>query len=528
MCPAFAEEVLITRGAQSTWQYLDAGQAADKEWAALNDDPAHWKSGPAPLGYGRPGMQTTVSFGVNALAKPITTYFRHSVDVAAPGKVETLVLYLRRDDGAVVYWNGVEIVRSNMPSGPIRPDTLAPRVVSGDMETEFHRYVIPVKDLVVVKGRNVRAVEIHQANAGSSDIIFDLEATAYAPGESPKPDIYADALTALRAGDLEKAWPLLLEVDSAHADYARWLMQIALAFVPQKGVPDDGRYWTLIDKARAAAPDDMEIVYAWIRARVDARKNFPIKLERRALPAAIPDEFRFIADTPEHSLGGRILSREQYLADIDDLELILENCYAYLERRNANYRGALDALRASITENTTRDVFSYRVARMLTVFGDPHSRVVEGVVDERRAILHFVMDGDRLAAVKPDRSGFIEEGAPYITEINARPAAEWLAAAEQIVDQASPQYRRHLALEQLLTLPAVARQMKLAGDSYTLTLASPDGKIQKMHRLTLHSSSHARARRWADCSNELMWDVMEVLDVRVWIVSTSTFHFKLL
>ena len=86
---------------------------------------------------------------------------------------------------------------------------------------------------------------------------------------------------------------------------------------------------------RAAAPDDMEVVYAWIRARVDARKDLPIKPAKRELPAAIPKEFTFIADTPDTPQRGNPLPRAEALSDVDDLELILENCYAYLERRGA-------------------------------------------------------------------------------------------------------------------------------------------------------------------------------------------------
>jgi hypothetical protein len=69
---------------------------------------------------------------------------------------------------------------------------------------------------------------------------------------------------------------------------------------------------------------------------------------------------------------------------------------------------------------------------------------------------------DRLAALKPDRSGLLEPHFSWVTSINDRPAAEWLAAAEAIVSQASPQYRRHLALEQLSDTRTVSRQLLAA------------------------------------------------------------------
>jgi|GEM_PF-5786732 len=114
-----SEEVLVPRGAKSSWQFLDAGQPAGKGWATPEFDATKWKSGPAPLGYGEPDMGRTVSYGANARTKPITTFFRRAVNVEDPAKVATLVIEIRRDDGAVVYWNGREIARSNMPAGSI-------------------------------------------------------------------------------------------------------------------------------------------------------------------------------------------------------------------------------------------------------------------------------------------------------------------------------------------------------------------------------------------------------------------------
>src|SRR5205823_5713813 len=112
---ADAATILVAQGA-STWQYLDAGQAAPPDWNSPAFDASGWRTGAAPLGYGRPGMTTTISYGRAPEGKPITAYFRRKVDVPDLRKVANLVLDLRRDDGAVVYWNGVEILRSNLPA----------------------------------------------------------------------------------------------------------------------------------------------------------------------------------------------------------------------------------------------------------------------------------------------------------------------------------------------------------------------------------------------------------------------------
>jgi hypothetical protein len=79
-----------------------------------------------------------------------------------------------------------------------------------------------------------------------------------------------------------------------------------------------------------------------------------------------------------------------------------------------------------------------------------------------------------VAALKPDRSGLFDPQRPYVLAINGQPISQWLAAAERVVAQASPQYRRYLALRQLRELGAVARQLNLDPASFEFTLASAD------------------------------------------------------
>ena len=114
-----------------------------------------------------------VSFGLNSGAKYITTYFRRGFVVEDVANFTTLNLRLLRDDGAVVYLNGVEVYRNNMPSGAVNYQTLASATVGGADETTF--YIAALNAGYLVPGANVVAVEIHQGSPGSSDISFDLE-----------------------------------------------------------------------------------------------------------------------------------------------------------------------------------------------------------------------------------------------------------------------------------------------------------------------------------------------------------------
>lgn len=105
--------------------------------------------------------------------KYITTYFRKTFNLKNIYLYKSLTLRILRDDGAVVYINGREVFRTNMPPGDINFKTLASNAVSGDDEVNFQKAVINARFLKA--GKNIIAVEIHQASPSSSDISFDLQ-----------------------------------------------------------------------------------------------------------------------------------------------------------------------------------------------------------------------------------------------------------------------------------------------------------------------------------------------------------------
>jgi len=165
---------LIAAG--SNWRYLDNGSNQGTGWRAVAFNDSSWKTGFAQLGYGDGDEQTVVSFGPNSKKKYITTYFRQAITLTDPAQFTTLNLSLIRDDGAVVYINGVEVWRTTMPSAGINHKTLAASAVDGADESAWFSTSVAASTLVA--GTNLIAVEIHQNAANSSDISFDLRLTA--------------------------------------------------------------------------------------------------------------------------------------------------------------------------------------------------------------------------------------------------------------------------------------------------------------------------------------------------------------
>lgn len=172
---------LVPAGA--IWKYLDSGTNLATAWRSIDFEDDSWGSGPAQLGYGDGDEATEVKFGPSDTSKYITTYFRHIFEVTDATEFTNLTLRLLRDDGAVVYLNGTEVFRSNMPLGLINYLTLAASTINDLDEATF--YSTNVNPALLVSGRNILAVEVHQRDPASSDLSFDLELDAGGNNASP-------------------------------------------------------------------------------------------------------------------------------------------------------------------------------------------------------------------------------------------------------------------------------------------------------------------------------------------------------
>ncbi|HTJ51164.1 MAG TPA: CotH kinase family protein, partial [Cyclobacteriaceae bacterium] len=159
----------ITKG--DTWKYFDLGTSPGVDWNTSVFDDNTWSSGPAQLGYGNDGEKTTVSYGPDAGNKFITTYFRKTFTIDDLENLQNGNASVLFDDGVIVYVNGTEVYRNNMPDGVVDFNTLAASIIP--VENVFNSFSID-KNLFIA-GLNTIAVEVHQAGSTSSDIGFDFE-----------------------------------------------------------------------------------------------------------------------------------------------------------------------------------------------------------------------------------------------------------------------------------------------------------------------------------------------------------------
>lgn len=158
-----AQTTLIPLG--SSWKYLSQGSAAPSNWNTTSFSDAAWPSGNGQLGFGD-GDETTTTPQVVSGSTVVTTYFRKTISMTAP---TACIVNMIVDDGSVLYVNGVEVNRFNMPTGSILYSTLTPTFT----ENAPVSFNIPASNFVA--GSNVIAVEVHQNALNSSDLSFDFE-----------------------------------------------------------------------------------------------------------------------------------------------------------------------------------------------------------------------------------------------------------------------------------------------------------------------------------------------------------------
>jgi hypothetical protein len=158
---------------KSTWRYLDTGVYPGDGWNSTGFDDSGWKEGQGELGYGDGDETTILDFGPDSNNKYITYYFRKEIEIENHSLYTESLIRLMRDDGAVVYINGKEVLRVSMPEGDIGNETLAINYAGGSDESTYFEYNID--SLYLTAGTNIIAVEIHQSGVTSSDISFDLE-----------------------------------------------------------------------------------------------------------------------------------------------------------------------------------------------------------------------------------------------------------------------------------------------------------------------------------------------------------------
>lgn len=134
-------------------------------WQTPDFDDSQWTEGATPIGYGESDIASSVESGSRVV------YMRKTFTISSLENVVQLMLNVDCDDGFIAYINGKEIARSNVSSSAFDAyaQNAAEEVIrDGGIPTS---YSIDVSDCDLKEGENTFALQLHNCNATSSDLV---------------------------------------------------------------------------------------------------------------------------------------------------------------------------------------------------------------------------------------------------------------------------------------------------------------------------------------------------------------------
>ncbi len=191
------KKVTLIEG-NSIWKYEDTNtDMYSQKFYEKDFDDTTWKGSIGPLGY--PAKDSNEIFGavsegtlVNSINKPnaiITYYFRNNFTIETLEELSKLEATVGIDDGFVMYINGKEVNRSYMNDGEVTHASEANFVNEpSDAEGTVNLNLTNAIEYLV-EGENTIAVSVHNRDANSSDIYFDMNLIATYGEEVQEPEL---------------------------------------------------------------------------------------------------------------------------------------------------------------------------------------------------------------------------------------------------------------------------------------------------------------------------------------------------
>lgn len=133
-------------------------------WMETTFDDTDWTIGETPIGFGEPDIITSIP-DTRAVFIRKTITIKHAEDIAQA------VLHMDCDDGFIAYINGIEVARSNMESNQYNAyaTTYTDGVIKNGENPPLYKIKNPSS--IFAEGENTLAIQIHNCNATSSDLI---------------------------------------------------------------------------------------------------------------------------------------------------------------------------------------------------------------------------------------------------------------------------------------------------------------------------------------------------------------------
>jgi hypothetical protein len=189
--------VIIAEGAE--WQLFRGTQAPPEGWSQPGFDDSAWEKAPTGIGYGDEDDKTILEDMRCTLSAPLegeekscagggylAFFVRRAFQRPEVPEGQKLFVKLSYDDGFVLYLNGVQVRRVNMPDGVVTHETAAASSV-GDAPKEADAIIVLPAELLA-DGENLLAASVHNVNLASTDASFIPRLIVGNPEGEPPPE----------------------------------------------------------------------------------------------------------------------------------------------------------------------------------------------------------------------------------------------------------------------------------------------------------------------------------------------------
>jgi len=177
-------ENLLPVGA--SWKYMASSTSYHGTYQAVDFDDSAWPSGGQLLHYesgtvsSASGFAKTTQLPINGSYPFATYYFRTHFNWNGSTSGLELRATTMIDDAALIYLNGQEAARVRLPAGTVAYGTYGSGAIGPDTEAVEETIVLPAN--LLVQGDNVLAVEVHQVNSTSTDMVWGMKLDAVKSG----------------------------------------------------------------------------------------------------------------------------------------------------------------------------------------------------------------------------------------------------------------------------------------------------------------------------------------------------------
>jgi hypothetical protein len=172
--------------AGSEWTYFvgfrEASTPDTTAWRHRTFNDGSWARGGSPIGYGPSRLGIVTDLGRSDQEGYLTFYARKEFQVLNPADFLRLDLVIGIDDGYVVWLNGLELGRFNVPEGELAYNSTS---VTFTSDPELTQITVPDAWQLLREGVNVLAIHVLNVNFTSSDLFLDASLTGVLDNTQP-------------------------------------------------------------------------------------------------------------------------------------------------------------------------------------------------------------------------------------------------------------------------------------------------------------------------------------------------------